>query len=74
MKKCDSSKKKVGFEIPMTRYFCEYQKQESAASFTTTFLQGGEIVVKEVIQAQKTDFSVGYNQKWWWEMDPLNTF
>ena len=49
VKKCDSSKTKVGFEIPMTRYFCEYQKQESAASFTTTFLQGGEIVVKEVI-------------------------
>ena len=28
----DSSKTKVGFEIPMTRYFYEYQKPESAAS------------------------------------------
>ena len=28
----DSSKTKVGYEIPMTRYFYEYQKPESAAS------------------------------------------
>ena len=28
----DHSKTKVGFEIPMTRYFYEYQKPESAAS------------------------------------------
>ena len=28
----DSSKTKIGYEIPMTRYFYEYQKPESAAS------------------------------------------
>ena len=28
----DSSKTQVGYEIPMTRYFYEYQKPESAAS------------------------------------------
>ena len=39
------------------------------ANPSTVFLQGGKIVVKEVIWAQKTVFTDGWIGKWWWEMD-----